>query len=61
MVRGEIAAVYFLSTQSKRFVALMNEIIASMMILFSTNFRSLKEKMAIPNLQGDSEKNVTQL
>ena len=36
-----MAAVYFLSIQSKRFVALMNEIVASMMILFSTIFRSL--------------------
>ena len=41
MVRGGVAAVYFLNIQSKRFVALMNEIVASMMILFSTMFRSL--------------------
>ena len=41
MVGGGVAAVYFLSIQSKRFVALMNEIVASMMILFSTMFRSL--------------------
>ena len=41
MVRGGVAAVYFLSIQSKRFVALMNEIVASMMILFSTKFRFL--------------------
>ena len=41
MVGGGVAAVYFLSIQSKRFVALMNEIVASMIILFSTKFRSL--------------------
>ena len=41
MVGGGVAAVYFLSIQSKRFVALMNEIVASMIILFSTRFRSL--------------------
>ena len=41
MVGGGVAAVCFLSIQSKRFVALMNEIVASMMILFSTMFRSL--------------------
>ena len=40
MVRGGVAAVYFLSIQSKRFVALMSEIVASMMILFSTKLRS---------------------
>ena len=41
MVGGGVAAVYFLSIQSRRFVALMNELVASMMILFSTKFRSL--------------------
>ena len=41
IVGGGVAAVYFLSIQSKRFVALMNEIVASMIILFSTKFRSL--------------------
>ena len=41
MVGGGVAAVYFLSIQSKRFVAWMNEIVASMMILFSNMFRSL--------------------
>ena len=33
MVGGGVAAVYFLSIESKRFVALMNKIVASMMIL----------------------------
>ena len=41
IVGGGVAAVYFLSIQSKRFVALMNDIVASMIILFSTKFRSL--------------------
>ena len=41
MERGGVAAVYFPSIQSKCFVAVMNEIVASMMILFSTKFRSL--------------------
>ena len=41
MVGGGVAAVYFLSIQSKRFVPLMNEIVASIMILFSTKLRSL--------------------
>ena len=35
MVRGGVAAVYCLNIQSKRFVALMNKIAASMMILFA--------------------------
>ena len=56
MVGGVVAAIYFLSIQSKRFVALMNEIVASMMILFSTKFRSL-----LPNrskLHSASESNL---
>ena len=55
MVRGGVAAVYFLSFQSKHFVALMNEIVASTMTLLSTKFRSL-----LPNrskLHGASESN----
>ena len=46
MVGGGVAAVYFLSIQSKRFVALMNEIVASIMILFSTKF-----KLRMPELE----------
>ena len=49
MVKGGIAAVYFLSIQSKRFVPLMNEIVASMMILLTTDFRSLLPKRSILN------------
>ena len=39
--RGVVADVYFIGIQSKRFVASMNGIVASMMILFSIKFRSL--------------------
>ena len=39
MITGEVAAVYFLSIGSNRFIASMNEIVASMMILFSMKFR----------------------
>ena len=56
MVRGGVAAIYFPSIQSKRFVAVMNEVVASMMILFSTKFRSL-----LPNrskLHSASESNL---
>ena len=51
-----VAAVHFLNIQSKRFVALMNEVVAYMMIVFSTMFRSL-----LPNrskLHSTSESNL---
>ena len=41
MIVGGVAAVYFLNIPSKCSVALTKEIFASMMILFSTKFRSL--------------------
>ena len=41
MIRGGAARIYFLSIQSKYFIVSMNEIVASMMILFSTKLRSL--------------------
>ena len=41
VIRGGVAAVYFLNNQSKHLVALMSEIVTTMMILISTMFRSI--------------------